>query len=209
MVHAPVALFEAHRVAMRITILIEPGSFIKIERVNDECVSLPLTGGVAVPPREVVQVLGIFRKYSSIRPDFAQYSMPLEKLQQPALRLNELKWSGKKQDSWQTLRITVPNDVISRCGRNRPGSVSGLTGIELRLTLGRHRRNVAPWAGTHATVSRRPIPNSRQVMWVKWEGCGWSVVPRRSPSLTPLSDEGGRENQYQGNNQTHEANSHF
>src|SRR5207247_11247507 len=121
----------------------------------------------------------------------------------------ERRCSWNKHDSRQTSRITRRNEVTSRRWRNGPGSVSEPPGIELLLPLGRHRRNVLAWAGTHAPVSCRPIPNSRQVMWVKWESGGRSVGSRRSRSLASLSDRGGREGQYQSNNQTHGANSHF
>src|SRR6185436_18698893 len=48
-VHATVAFFHGHLVAMRGAVLVKPGSLIEVVRVDDKCVSLPMADCVSVP----------------------------------------------------------------------------------------------------------------------------------------------------------------
>src|SRR5215475_10798968 len=48
-VHAAVAFFHSHLVAVRGAVLVKPGSVTEVVRVDDKRVSLPMTNGVSVP----------------------------------------------------------------------------------------------------------------------------------------------------------------
>src|ERR1700676_1862004 len=48
-VHATVALFHGHLVAVRGAILVEPSSVIKVVRVDDKRISLPMANCVSIP----------------------------------------------------------------------------------------------------------------------------------------------------------------
>src|SRR6202142_1517977 len=48
-VHAAVALFHSHLVAVRGAILVEPGSLIEVIRVDDKRISLPMADCVSEP----------------------------------------------------------------------------------------------------------------------------------------------------------------
>src|SRR5260370_866267 len=87
-VHALVALHEVHLIAVRITKMIEPGSIVITNGLNDECVSLPPANRVPVPTR-----IRIFRKWPPIGPDGAPQIVILHMLQHPVRGLNEFKWS--------------------------------------------------------------------------------------------------------------------
>src|ERR1044071_4378889 len=76
MVHTTVALFHSHLVAVRGAILVEPGGVIKVVRVDDKRISLPMANCVSIPTR-----LRIFaRKLSPIRPYIAPRAAIREKL---------------------------------------------------------------------------------------------------------------------------------
>src|SRR5215467_2575282 len=63
-VHATVALFHRHLVAVRGAILVEPTGIAKVVRVDDECVSLPMADSVSIPARVRI----VAWKFSPIRP---------------------------------------------------------------------------------------------------------------------------------------------
>src|ERR1700722_9274187 len=48
-IHAMVALFHSHLVAVRGAILVEPGSVIKVVRVDDKRISLPMANCISIP----------------------------------------------------------------------------------------------------------------------------------------------------------------
>src|SRR5271167_465757 len=75
-VHAMVALFHSHLVAVRGAILVEPRSVIKVVRVDDKRVSLPMANCVSVP----TWVHVVTRKFSPIRPYVAPSAAILEEL---------------------------------------------------------------------------------------------------------------------------------
>src|SRR5262252_2129333 len=49
-VHAAVALFHSHLVAVRGAILVQPSSVTEVVRVDDKRISLPVANCISVPP---------------------------------------------------------------------------------------------------------------------------------------------------------------
>src|SRR5205823_2309406 len=75
-IHASVALFHRHLVAVRGAILVEPTGIGKVVRVDDERVSLPMADGVSIPARVRI----VARKFSAIRPYVAPDAIISEEL---------------------------------------------------------------------------------------------------------------------------------
>src|SRR6478672_5924645 len=76
-VHATVAFFHSHLVAVRGAVLVQPRRFIKAVRVDDKRISLPMANGVSVPTG--VRRVSV-RKLSPICPNVSPCAVVLEKL---------------------------------------------------------------------------------------------------------------------------------
>ena len=184
MVDAVIAFLQFHLIAMRISVLIEPGPVVKASRIDDKFIAFPPATRISVPPHRV----RIVWRFAAIRPDFPQYVVPLEVLNEAVGKLNELHRPREKQKAWNTLGITFANNVISFGRRHGSRSVSRSACIEQFLTQWSHRRNVYAWTAAHAAVSTRSTPDSIQVVWIEWQ-IGFDL--RFARHLTGLSETGG------------------
>src|ERR1700686_731209 len=115
MVHAPITFHDVHVLTVRIAPTIDPGFVIKANRIDYQCVTVPLTDGVSVPRR--VRVLW---EFAAIHPDFTVHVIALKIEQDPSRDLDNLKCSA--HDAGHTRRITAQNRVISPWGASRPES---------------------------------------------------------------------------------------
>ena len=129
----------------------------------------------------------------------------LEKHQNPAGNVNDLKGPNGEHDPWETHRVTLQDRIIAAWRRFR--AISRLVGVVLGLPpSGQRRKRVA---GPLTAAAGRKLPDSRQVMRV--QGKRRSLIRRRRPLLSVLSHRGRRErqNRRQHTNPTDEAISHF
>src|ERR1051326_5076512 len=143
-VNSTIALLEAHLVAVRTAEMIEPGSVVITNGLDDERISFPFADRVSPPCR--IRILG---EFAAIRPDGAPYVMELHVLQHPVWSLNELKGPQVRfpKVAWITHRFTVRNFVVPGAGRYRTRSIAGLGGFELCLSPCSHRRGIG--VGSH------------------------------------------------------------
>src|ERR1700730_16740639 len=92
MVHTSVAFLHVHIDAMWMTGLIEPGSVVNANRIDNECViPIPMAHRVSVIPCSwPVLAVHILGKFLPVRPDFTPYPLVLGQLQnQPIPHLSE------------------------------------------------------------------------------------------------------------------------
>src|SRR5438128_186622 len=68
--HTPEPLLHPHFGAVRISKMVEPGSFVVSQRVDKKCISFPPPDVVSVPGRH--ENIDVLWKFPSIRPDFPQ-----------------------------------------------------------------------------------------------------------------------------------------
>src|SRR6267142_2362578 len=115
-----VPLLDARGIAFRRPFFIHPGPRIETDRIDDELISFPPAGRVAVP-REV-RILG---KPPSIRPDLAPYAIPFNQLHHLVGKLNELDLGGMADEPARDPRRVGPSEgIVSNRRRNRPGAES-------------------------------------------------------------------------------------
>src|SRR5213594_2203642 len=185
-----IPLFQDHINAVRVTEVVDPGSFINAGRRDDERVAFPAACRVSPPSRQI----GIHERFSSIRPDGAKTIAPFKVLINPVRQDDELYGIGVNQSAARAHRIAI----LIRIGaiRGRDGSatskvlfgmsggfrtsqipaIGGLVGVEHFLPRRCERRNIvaeptvyAVAAGAAATVSARTSvsgPEARKVALV-------------------------------------------
>src|SRR5678815_2703430 len=109
-VHAAVAFFHSHLVAVRGAVLVKPGRVIEVVRGNDKRIPLPTANGVSVPIGVRIRA----RKFSPIGPNIAPGAVALEKLNHFFLGLGKPhpRWPGAPHDSWKTRGITPSDRII-------------------------------------------------------------------------------------------------
>src|SRR5690242_11552250 len=109
-VHAAVALFHCHLVAVRRAVWIEPTGIGKVIRVDDERVSLPMPDRVSIPARVRI----VAGKFSPVHPYVAPDSITPEELNDFLGRLGKphLRRHRTPQDAWETRRITPPGRIV-------------------------------------------------------------------------------------------------
>src|SRR5262244_945850 len=109
-VHATVAFFHSHLIAVRGAVLVEPTRVSEVVRVDDKRISLPMANGVSKPTRVRVGVW----KFSPIRPDVAPDAVGLEELNHFFIRLGKPHSCrlGAPEDAWKAHRITPPDRII-------------------------------------------------------------------------------------------------
>src|SRR5439155_26010063 len=154
--------------------MVQPGSFVVTERVNDKGLSCPLPDVVPVPGRH--ECIDIVREFPSVGPDFTQGACPGKKLQELARRLNEFDRLGFEIQTGNTWRIAISNERIALSRRNsshaanvlsvqrstQRTAVRGFVRIKPFQTFRRHFR----YNGIDPPVPL-PLPNSREVMRIK------------------------------------------
>src|SRR5678816_320937 len=110
-VHATVAFFHSHLVAVRGTVLVEPRRVDEGVRADDERIALPMANSVSIP--KGVRSVGVW-KFSSVRPDVAPRAVVLEELNHFLLSLGKphTRGRGTPHDARKTRRITPPDRII-------------------------------------------------------------------------------------------------
>src|SRR5262245_56731547 len=109
-VHATVAFFHSHLVAVRGAVLVKPSSVSEVIRVDDKRISLPMANCVSVPTLVRVGV----RKLSPICPNVAPGAVVLEELNHFLISFGK-PHSGRRgvpHNPWKTRGITPPDRII-------------------------------------------------------------------------------------------------
>src|SRR5580700_1224750 len=116
MIQAPVPLGQVHLFAARIAIGIGPDLVVKPDRVDYECVAVPLANRVSEPAG-----VGVFWEGSPVGPDRAPDVVLLKEHQHPAGNLDDLEWIGKSEKPRRACWVTAQNWIVF-LSRNGPRS---------------------------------------------------------------------------------------
>src|SRR5438309_9105966 len=185
-----ITLFQDHIDAVRVTEVVDPGSFIDTGRRHNERVAIPVACRVSPPSRQI----WIHERFTSIGPDGAKTIAPFEVLVNPVGQNDKFYGIGVDQRAawahWIAILIRIcpigrrdgpaTPDVLFRMsgsfGTSQISAVRGFVGVKHFLAERRERRDIvakpavsAVAARAAATVSARTSvsgPEAREVVFV-------------------------------------------
>src|SRR5579872_6680988 len=97
---------------MGVPIVVEPGNVIEPDGIYDKCVTFPFAHGVAIPG----ELWRVFRKLTSISPNFSPIMVLLEDLQHPVGKHEDLEWMWRTEYLRNPIRIAPKNRIILFAG---------------------------------------------------------------------------------------------
>src|SRR5260221_6058933 len=102
MIQSPVALRQARLVAARIPKRIVPELIVETNRLDHKSISVPFADRISQ-----IAWIGIFRKWTPVRPNRTPDMSQLKEHEHPARNLNDFKWIGEVKKLRMTVRITA------------------------------------------------------------------------------------------------------